>query len=269
MFVNLPKSKPRFMQQSIIELKDFLDFKAKTFNTQSYIETDPLQIPHRFEIVPDIEIAAFLSSQLAWGNRKAIIKAANDLMLRMNNQPWEWIKLSATKELNVFNGFVYRTFNEQDIKFYIQSLRRILDEYGSLGVFFENLYSRNNKDVKQMLSAFHATFMKNAPPRTIRHLANIARGSAGKRLNMLLRWMVRSDTMKVDLGIWKFIPQSELYIPLDVHSGRVARKLGLLDRNADDWKSVEILTERLREFDPNDPVKYDYALFGLGVFEKF
>ncbi len=187
----------------------------------------------------------------------------------MDNQPWEWIGNANEQDLNVLNGFVYRTFNEQDIKFYIRSLKEIIEQYESLGCFFETLYMQNNENIKQMLSDFHISFMENAPQRTTRHLANVAKGSAGKRLNILLRWLVRSDNRKVDLGIWKFISTSKLYIPLDVHSGRVARKLGLLERNSDDWQSVEILTLRLREFDPADPVKYDFALFGLGVFENF
>ena len=148
-------------------------------------------------------------------------------------------------------------------------LQNILQEHSTLGNYFEHLYTEANESIKGMLASFHIQFMQNAPQRTRKHLANVSAGSAAKRLNMFLRWMVRTDEMKVDFGLWKFIPQSQLYIPLDVHSGRVARKLGLLTRKADDWKSVELLTEKLREFDADDPVKYDFALFGLGVFERF
>lgn len=257
------------MQHLENEIKDFLDLKVKAFNNQAYLETDPLQVPHRFSNIKDIEISAFLTSQLAWGNRKAIIKAASKVMELMEETPWEWITSSKEHNFDVFDDFVYRTFNGSDMKFYVQRIAEILHEYDSLGNYFEHLYIHSHKDIKTLLSLFYSSFMKDAPQRTARHLANVAKGSAGKRMNMFLRWMVRSDNMKVDLGIWKFIHQRELYIPLDVHSGRVSRKLGLLDRNSDDWKSVEILTSKLRQFDLDDPVKYDYALFGLGVFEGF
>jgi uncharacterized protein (TIGR02757 family) len=257
------------MQQSDIEIKDFLELKVKAFNNQEYLKTDPLQIPHRYSNKKDMEISAFLTSQLAWGNRKAIIKSATTMLEAMGESPSEWLTEVKNHDLEVFDGFVYRTFNSLDLKYYAKQLGIILREYESLGNYFNSLYISGGSDVKMMLSLFYASFMNKAPQRTARHLANVDKNSAAKRLNMFLRWMVRSDSMKVDLGIWKFIPQSELYIPLDVHSGRVSRKLGLLDRNADDWKSVEILTSKLRQFDPSDPVKYDYALFGLGVFEGF
>jgi uncharacterized protein (TIGR02757 family) len=165
--------------------------------------------------------------------------------------------------------FVYRTFNASDLQFYVLQLQNILKKHSSLGAYFQHLYTNANGNIKEMLGNFNLQFMQDAPQRSRKHLANVNKGSAAKRLNMFLRWMVRSDQMGVDFGLWDFIPQSQLYIPLDVHSGRVARKLGLLERKADDWKSVEILTEKLREFDAKDPIKYDFALFGLGVFEKF
>ena len=257
------------MQLQINDIKEFLDFKVLKFSNQLYIDSDPIQIPHRFSSIPNIEGSAFLTAQLAWGNRKAIIKAADKLMSIMDNNPHEWIMNAEKSDFEKLNEFVYRTFNSTDLLFYVARLQEILKEHATLGNYFQHLYFSSNKNVKEMLGNFHLQFMQNAPQRSRKHLANVNAGSAGKRLNMFLRWMIRSDESKIDFGLWNFIQPSELFLPLDVHSGRVARKLGLLSRNANDWKSVELITLKLQEFDPVDPIKYDIALFGLGVFEKF
>lgn len=257
------------MFQSDKEIKEFLDFKYKLFNNQSYIETDPIQIPHKYNSINDIEISAFIASQLAWGNRKAIIKSATKLLNKMGDSPCEWLLDAKDEDYDVFDDFVYRTFNSSDIKYFIFQLSDIVQNHSSLGNYFKLLYEKSNSDVKSMLQLFRDSFMNNASEKTARHMGSISKGSAAKRLNMFLRWMVRNDNLGVDFGIWNFISPKELFIPLDVHSGRVARKLGLLKRNANDWKSVDLLTSKLKTFDPDDPVKYDFALFGLGVFERF
>ena len=250
-------------------LKYLLDTKTEYYNSYSFIETDPIQIPHRFSETKDIEISGFFASQLAWGNRKNIIKSASCLMSLMDNSPFEWIKNSSENDFKVFEKFVYRTFNYSDTIYYIKKMKQIIDNYGSMGQFFEHLYISSQGCIKEVLIEFFKFFMNNAPQRTQKHLANVSKGSAAKRLNLFLRWMVRSDSQNVDFGLWKFIPTSILYIPLDVHSGRIARKLGLLTRKTNDWKSVEELTDNLKKFDFEDPVKYDFALFGLGVFERY
>ena len=250
-------------------MRDFLDSKVHQYNTLSYIESDPIQIPHRFSDINDIEISAFLAAQLAWGNRKSIIKSASRLIELMENSPYEWVKNATQNDFKVFNKFVYRTFNSVDTVYYIKKIQGIINNYNTLGNCFKHLYVSNGKNVREMLSAFYVLFMDAALQRTYKHLSNVSKGSAAKRLNLFLRWMVRNDIIKVDFGLWNFIPQNELYIPLDVHSSRVARKLNLLKRKTNDWKSVDELTQALKQFDPSDPAKYDYALFGLGIFEKF
>lgn len=251
------------------DIKLFLDEKVDQYNTLSYLETDPLQIPHRFEQKEDIEISAFLTALITWGNRKAIIQKASHLMHIMHQSPYHWLINNTPEETPELQTFYYRTLNSHDIVIILSRLKDIISHFGSLENYFNHLYQISGTSVKEMLENFYTGFTQGFPPRTRRHIANIGAGSAGKRLNMFLRWMVRKDSRGVDLGIWNFISASELYIPLDVHSGRVARKLGLLKSITDSWKAVEELTETLRSFDSQDPSKYDYALFGLGVFEKF
>ncbi len=257
------------MLQTDNEIKAFLDYKYQLFNNQTFIETDPIQIPHKYCNIADIEVSAFVTSQLAWGNRKAIIKSASILLNKMGENPASWLFEANDSNFSIFDNFVYRTFSTSDIKYYMQQLSKIIKNHSSLGNYFKTLYLNSDSDVKAMLQQFRESFMQYAPEKTSRHMGSISKGSAAKRLNMFLRWMVRNDNSGVDFGIWNFIQPKELYIPLDIHCGRVARKLGLLQRNANDWKSVELLTAKLRTFDPYDPVKYDFALFGLGVFEHF
>ena len=250
-------------------IKEFLDEKVLQYNSISFISSDPVQIPHSFSKKEDIEIAGFLTATIAWGQRKSIILNAQRLMSMMPGGPHEFLINASDDDLKTFIIFVHRTFNGFDCIFFLKSLRNIYQNFGGLGSVFEESYLRN-KDVYSTLAEFRELFLSLPESgRTSRHVSNVNKGSAAKRLNMFLRWMIRKDNHGVDFGLWEKIPMSALYIPLDLHSGNSARKLGLLKRKQNDWKAVEELTGILREFDSEDPVKYDYALFGLGVFEKF
>ncbi len=250
------------------ELKDFLDEKVEKYNNKTFIDSDPIQIPHQFKNREDIEIAAFLTATIAWGNRKMIIKNGHNMMQLMDNSPFEFVKSHSEKDLQALQSFVHRTFNGTDFSCFIRNLKSIYQENDSL----EQLFIPNkNDDFNQAnISNFKKIFFATpSPNRTFKHISDPINGSAAKRINMFLRWMVRGDKKGVDFGIWKNIPMSRLSCPLDVHSGNVARKLGLLDRKQNDNKSVLLLDTNLRLLDLKDPVKYDFALFGLGVFEKF
>ncbi|MFN8207572.1 MAG: TIGR02757 family protein [Bacteroidales bacterium] len=251
------------------ELKEFLDIKADLYNRPGFTHTDPVSIPHQFTKKEDIELAAFLVATIAWGQRPVIIKNASLLMQGMDLSPSAFIRDAATSDLSRFKHFVHRTFNGEDCILFIRCLKKMLLEHGSLGAFFEKSFC-DSRDLREVLIQFRSAFFAGFEPgRSAKHLADVAGNASAKRLNMYLRWMVRNDKRGVDFGLWKKIPASALYIPLDVHSAAVARKLGLLHRSQNDWKAVEELTLRLRQFDPIDPVKYDFALFGLGVFEKW
>lgn len=251
------------------ELKEFLDFKADFYNQASFIETDPISIPHQFSLKEDIEISAFLTATIAWGQRKAIISNAQKLLKLLGNAPYSFVTEADEKHLEKASDFVHRTFNREDTFYFLSSLQNIYRNKGGLQPLFENAF-RASGDMKFAINCFRSEFLDIiGNSRTAKHVSDVERGSAGKRLNMFLRWMVRKDDRGVDFGLWNSIPSSALYLPLDLHSGNVSRKLGLLTRKQDDWKAVAEVTTRLREFDPDDPVKYDFALFGLGVFEKF
>jgi uncharacterized protein (TIGR02757 family) len=251
------------------DIRNFLDGKVLLYNRPEFIETDPIQIPKSFTRKENIEISGFLSSIIAWGNRISILKNARYLMQLMDNDPYEFTTKASEKELFTLSKFVHRTINGEDMLFFITSLKNIYLHCGGLENVFTDGYSNGN-DVRTALIHFHEVFFGIPyPGRSRRHIPDVASGSAAKRLNLFLRWMVRNDNRGVDLGLWKHIPPSVLMLPLDVHSGKVARELGLLQRRQNDWKAVEEVTSMLREFDPADPVRYDFALFGLGVFEKF
>ncbi len=250
------------------DLKNFLDEKAARYNQPFFIETDPIQVPKKFTEKENIEIAAFLTATIAWGNRLSIIKNASKLMLMMENQPHDFVVNSSETELQKLEYFVHRTFNGSDCIFFVRSLKNIYSNYNGLQSVFETGFRKEN-NIKSALTGFHHRFFEIGGERSRKHVSNIEKGASAKRLNMFLRWMVRNDKNKVDFGLWEGIPQSELMLPLDVHTGNVARKLGLLKRKPNDWKAVEEVTNSLRKFDPTDPVKYDFALFGLGAFEKF
>jgi uncharacterized protein (TIGR02757 family) len=248
------------------ELKEFLDYKAEQYEHPRFLESDPIQLPHRFSKKEDIEIVGFLSSTIAWGNRTSIIKSGERLLEIMEHSPYEFIQ-NYTSEKLANSTFVHRTFNSTDLDFYFRSLQHIYTN-GSLESAFENTSPFDG--VKGRISSFRAKFMEiEHLERSHKHLSNPAKNSAAKRLNMYLRWMVRDSAKGVDFGIWKTISPSELYLPLDVHTSNNARRLGLLTRKQDDWKALDELMSVLKSMDNQDPVKYDFALFGLGAFEKF
>lgn len=251
-----------------VELKDFLDRKAAQYEHPKFLESDPLQIPHRFSKKEDIEISAFLTATIAWGNRKSIINNASRLMDLLDNAPYDFVKNHQDSDLDSLSNFVHRTFNGDDLKYFIKSLSNIYQNYGGLETVFTKNQAQNS--LQPSISHYKAIFFELAHiPRTQKHVSDPLKGSAAKRINMFLRWMVRSSEKGVDFGLWKNISPGRLSCPLDVHSGNVARKLKLLKRKQNDAKALAELDVGLRKLDTNDPVKYDFALFGLGVFEKF
>ncbi len=250
------------------EIKEFLDEKADLYNCTGFIENDPVSIPNRYKNKRDIEIAGFLSATIAWGRRDLILQKANLLMDLMEDTPYYFLLGASDNDWGRFENFYYRTFQSVDVIYFLKALKNIYKEYSDM----EEVFAVGMKQggVKDAIHFFREKFFSYSPSeRSKKHLANVMNGSAGKRVNMFLRWMVRDDDKGVDFGIWKTIRPKELYLPLDVHSGNVARNLGILKRKQSDWKAVEEVTAVLRDFDPDDPVKYDFALFGLGVNEKF
>ncbi|MCE3294957.1 MAG: hypothetical protein K0R65_671 [Crocinitomicaceae bacterium] len=249
---------------SFSELKEFLDQKAEEFNNPNFIESDPIQIPHRFSKREDIEITALIMATIAWGNRKSIISNGEKLLSLTGNQPHEFVmNYDASRDFK----FVHRTFNEIDLDFFFRSLQRVYSDSS-----LEQLFASHTDHPGQRgrIIHFREQFLKTEHEgRTEKHIANPLKGSSAKRINMFLRWMCRQDNKGVDFGLWKSIPMSDLHLPLDVHTGNVARKLGILKRTQNDWSSVEEIQQTLVQLDPKDPVKYDFALFGLGAFEGF
>jgi uncharacterized protein (TIGR02757 family) len=252
------------------ELKDFLEEKFILYNNKKFIETDPVSIPHLFSEKEDIEIAAFLSATIAWGQRKTILRNARQLMKWMDDDPHRFILNFTEDDLKPFRKFIHRTFLPEDCIFFLKSLKNIYGKEGGLSNLFANNELNESDHVKNsIVNARNIFFKLPHLQRNEKHFSDPSSGSAAKRLNMFLRWMIRRDHSGVDFGIWKGISPAHLICPLDVHSGRVARKLGLLKRKQNDWKAATELTCNLKKIDSNDPVKYDFALFGLGVFEKF
>ncbi|HPS13460.1 MAG TPA: TIGR02757 family protein [Prolixibacteraceae bacterium] len=247
------------------ELKAFLDEKYWEYNNPSFIELDPISIPHRFDKKEDIEIAGFLAATIAWGNRTMIIKNGNRLMKEMGYFPHEFIVNASERDLLAFENFVHRTFNGTDTIFFLKALQQIYLRYGGLEKVFTNGFLENG-NLAGTLHHFRNVFLSTPhEKRSEKHLADVARKSSGKRLCMFLRWMVRNDNRGVDFGLWNGIPSSALMLPLDLHTGNTSRQLGLLERKQNDWQAVEEVTAKLRTFDAADPVKYDFALFGLGI----
>lgn len=248
------------------ELKGFLNEKAEYYETLKFIESDPIQIPHLFSKKEDIEIAGFLASTIAWGQRPTIIRNATFLVEQMDMAPHQFVINFTENDLEPFSNFKHRTFNFDDLKAFFYSLQNIYQNHGGL----ESVFSQDPSNMANNISLFKKTFFEsNHLPRTQKHVSDPLKGSAAKRLNMYLRWMSRSSKGGVDFGIWNKIKPKDLYLPLDVHTANVSRKLGLLTRKQNDWKALEELMVHLRSFDRSDPVKYDFALFGLGVFEGF
>ena len=250
------------------ELKDFLDAKVEQYNNPKFIESDPIQIPHQYSLKEDIEISAFLTATIAWGNRKMIIKNAHRMITLMGDSPYDFVMNHKAHHLDCLDGFVHRTFNAKDLKYFIKSLKNIYLNHGGMESIFDKSVTQTS--IQPAIHEFKSIFFSiDHPMRTQKHVGDPIKGSAAKRLNMMLRWFIRNDNAGVDFGIWKNISPSILSCPLDVHSGNVARKLGLLKRKQNDAKALSELDNELRELDPFDPVKYDFALFGLGVFEGF
>ncbi|OFX59233.1 MAG: TIGR02757 family protein [Bacteroidetes bacterium GWB2_41_8] len=257
------------MSESVENLQSFLDQKVNSFNHTSFIETDPIQVPAQFTTKENIEIAGFLSATLAWGQRPTIIRNAMRLITLMNNNPIEFLRKTTEDEWDTFLDFKHRTFNGIDCIYFLKVLKHIYQNHNGLEQVFTDGYLKDGTIFSALVHFRKVFFELEHEHRTEKHVSDVMKGAAAKRLNMYLRWMIRSDNTGVDFGLWKQIPASALMLPLDVHTGNVARKLGLLTRTQNDWRAVEEITAKLREFDPNDPVKYDFALFGLGVFEGF
>lgn len=248
------------------ELKDLLEHKFNLYNSTNFIIEDPISIPHAYNQKEDIEIISFLISIISWGNRKSIIKSGNKLREILGSSPIDFIMRFKERDLKKID-FVHRTFNKFDLIYFLKSLKNIYKNHDGL----ENVFSKNLNDefMYNNISNFRKIFFSlNHEERTEKHISNPKKNSACKRINMFLRWMVRNDGI-VDFGIWKKIKPSMLSCPLDVHTANIGRKLNLISRKQNDLKTVLELDKKLRLFDKNDPVKYDYALFGMGVYEKF
>jgi uncharacterized protein (TIGR02757 family) len=252
---------------STAELKNFLDKKVKEYNQPSFIKDDPVCIPHFFTKQQDIEIAGFFAAMFAWGNRTTIIQKSKELMLLMDMQPHQFCLHAKENDLKKLLAFKHRTFNTTDLLYFVEFFRFHYSKEFSL----ETAFTMHGKTVEEMLTGFHHYFfsLEEIPQRTKKHIATPERKSTCKRLNMYLRWMVRNDNNGVDFGIWKNILPCQLICPIDVHVARVARHFKLLTRTQTDWAAALELTKRLRSFDAKDPAKYDFALFALGVVEKF
>jgi uncharacterized protein (TIGR02757 family) len=244
------------------EIRDLLETKYQQYNTTAFIEKDPVSIPHRFSRKEDIEISGFLAATISWGNRNSILKNASILMDLMDNSPHDFIKGHTARDRKRFNTFVHRTFNGVDCMYFMKALQHIYNHRGGL----EGAFSVENGELRDRIIAFRKIFFQlPSPSRTGKHVSDPGKKSSAKRICMFLRWMVRKDGHGVDFGIWRSLSPADLMLPLDVHTGNVGRSLGLLTRKQNDWTAVEEITRQLRTFDPSDPVKYDFALFGMGV----
>jgi uncharacterized protein (TIGR02757 family) len=255
------------MNPDYMRVKELLDQKYLVYCQERFIAGDPVSIPHLFDRKEDIEIAGFLTATISWGQRITILKSAHNLLKIMDYDPYEFIIRAGDDDLKLLESFKHRTFNGTDSRFFAESLRNIYLNHGGLENVFKNI---GDDGIKSSIRHFRDVFFSIPfPARTMKHIADPTAGASAKRINMFLRWMVRKDQEGVDFGIWKSISPSQLYCPLDIHTGNVARKLGLIRRKQNDWKALEELMVHLRAFDPQDPVKYDFALFGLGIFEGF
>jgi len=256
------------MKLKMPDLKEFLDEKADFYNRPSFIEHDPISIPHRYTTKGDIEIAGFLAATIAWGNRKMILRSSARMMEILEDSPFDFIVNSTDCELDQAISFVHRTFNLVDLAYFLKALRHLYRNKGGLESIFKTYQTADS--LQPAIHELHNIFFELPhEKRTERHLSDPFKGSAAKKINMYLRWMIRKDNKGVDFGLWKSISPSILSCPLDVHSGNVARKLGILSHKQNDAKAVSELDNVLRKLDKDDPVKYDFALFGLGVSERF
>ena len=247
------------------ELHELLDTLHDRYNRPEFIEADPISVPHAFSRPEDIEISGFLAATIAWGNRRTIVRNARRLLALMDGAPHDFTLNATEREMLPLLNFVHRTFNGTDAVAFVRALRPFYADGGTLGDFFAAEYARHG-DMRPVLAAFRERFFAGEhPPRCEKHLSSAASGAACKRLNMYVKWMVRRDDRGVDFGLWNGVPASALYLPLDVHTAGMGRALGLLTRRQNDWRAVEEITAALRRFDPADPVRYDFALFGAGI----
>lgn len=255
----------RYSNLTFEELHDLLETLHERYNRAEFIEADPISIPHSFERDEDREIAGFLAATIAWGNRKAIVKSARRMVEMMDNAPFDFTMDASDEDLRPLLRYVHRTFNGEDFRDFIVALRHICTRWGSIGEAVQGLYERE-ETIEGVLAELRKEFFEvDHSSHCEKHLSSIAKGASCKRLNMYFRWFVRRDNRGVDFGTWRRIPTSALYLPLDVHTGNMGRALGLLERKANDWKAVAEITEALRQHDAEDPVKYDFALFGAGI----
>lgn len=252
------------------QLKDFLDAKAAYYNQPAFVAGDPISIPHRYSLLQDIEIAGLFAAILAWGNRTTIINKCTELMQLFDNSPYDFILNHQAKDRMRLMGFKHRTFNGLDLMYFVEFLQHYYSNVTSLEFAFSGHMDETDIDTEKALTGFHNMFFTlEHPDRTRKHVSSPEGNSACKRLNMFLRWMVRNDENGVDFGLWKYISPSQLICPMDVHVSRVAARLGLIEKAEANWRTAQDLTAMLRKLDPADPVKYDFALFGLGVIEKY
>ncbi|WP_295667448.1 TIGR02757 family protein [uncultured Mucilaginibacter sp.] len=250
------------------DIKAFLDEKVLEYNNPAFVEFDPISVPHRYSLKEDIEIAGFLAATISWGSRPQIVRAGHKIMDIMGDSPFDFVMSHSQRQMERFDGFVYRTFNSDDLKYFIGGLRHIYKKHGGI----EQLFIQYATDVSLQPAIHHFRnhfFEPKHMNRTEKHISDPFKGSAAKKINMYLRWLIRNDKRGVDLGIWKSLRPSQLSCPLDVHSGGIARKLGLLNRKQNDQIALAELDANLRTLDASDPVKYDFALFGLGIFDRF
>lgn len=255
----------RYSDLSHDELRMLLDELHDRYNRIEFIESDPISIPHAFDSDADREIAGLLAATIAWGNRKAILKSARRMVEMMENAPYDFTLNATEADLRPLKSFVHRTFSGEDFVDFILAMQGVCRRYQTIGNMFQTLYAEQGS-VAGMLSAVRREFFVTPHSQHCeKHFSSIDRGAACKRLNMYLRWFVRRDNRGVDFGSWHRIPMSELYLPLDVHTANMGRALGLLQRRQNDWRAVEEITSRLAEFCADDPVRYDFALFGAGV----
>lgn len=243
-------------------LKEILDAKVEQYERPSFIDNDPIRIPHSWSQKKDIEISGFLASTLAWGNRKAILKSTEELMRRLDNAPYDFVDNASEKEISSLNTFVYRTFQKEDLPCFVRALQHIYKDLGGL----ESVMTTGG-DLQSSIMALRNAMAPYLDNHASKHVANPANKSAAKRICMFLRWMVRSSDKGVDFGIWKGIKPSDLVLPLDVHVGNIALELKLVERNGKDWKTAVAITDQLRQFRPEDPVAYDFALFSMDMEE--
>ena len=254
-----------FSDMSREEMRELLERLHDRYNNESFIEADPISVPHSFTRPVDREIAGFLAATIAWGNRRAIVQSAHRMMRYMDNTPEDFVRNATEADMEYLRTYVHRTFNGIDFQDFVRGLRHIITEWGSVGNYFETRYEEHG-DLRLVFSDFRRDFFAaEHDAHCEKHLSSIDKGAACKRLCMYLRWFVRHDDRGVDFGMWRRIPMSALYMPLDIHTGRMGRNLGLLNRKQSDWKAVEELTASLRELHADDPVRYDYSLFGLGI----